>query len=225
MIQFSIVDIINFFFIAAGIGTCTLSFRHISVSSFLRKDIRRYFQIFFLVIICYIGTHLIRQILNGQSGDGIRTCLTIVTFIEVFAAGFMSFMMGILVIAASKVDKNVHLLHGILIALLSIHTVLLVINLFSGFIYYFDDGNLYERGKLYLLSNLTPIITIIICAVILVRYRKNLKKNIAIAFWVFTVTPIVAAGIQTFTYGVQFIILATVLSAVYMFETIIRDQT
>ena len=224
-ISFSIVDIINFFFIAAGIGTCTLSFRHISVSSFLRKVIRRYFQIFFLVIILYIGTHLIRQILDGLSGDGVRICLTIVTFIEILAAGFMSFMMGILVIAAARVDRHVRLLHGILIALLAIHMVLLIINLFTGFIYYFDADNVYYRGNRYLLSNLAPIVIIIICAVLLVRYRKNLKKNVAIAFWVFTVTPIVAAGIQTFTYGVQFIILATVLSAVYMFETIIRDQT
>ena len=71
----SLADLINIFLIAAGIGVCGLCFLHISGARHLRKEVRKYFQIFFLLIVFYVSTHLVRQLMNGLSGDGVHTAL------------------------------------------------------------------------------------------------------------------------------------------------------
>ena len=52
------VTLINMLFIAAGIGICGLCFLQITSSVHLRKEVRRYFQIFLLLLLLYISTHL-----------------------------------------------------------------------------------------------------------------------------------------------------------------------
>ena len=77
--SFSTVNLINALFIAAGIGICGLCFLQITSSGHLRKEVRRYFQVFFLLILLYISTHLARQLMDGLPGAGVRTALQIVT--------------------------------------------------------------------------------------------------------------------------------------------------
>ena len=75
--EFSIstVNLINALFIAAGIGVCGLCFLQITSSGHLRREVRRYFQVFFLLILLYISTHLARQLMDGLPGAGVRTAL------------------------------------------------------------------------------------------------------------------------------------------------------
>ena len=224
-IEFSIPNLINFFFIASGIGICGLSFRQVSVSSFLRVELKRYFQAFFLLIILYISSHLARQLMDGHPGAGIGTAIRAVTFIEMIAAGLMAFMMALLILAATQEGRRIKSLEKLLLCLLGLHVILLIYGQFNEVMYYFDSENVYHRGPAYLLTNLCPLAMMAINIVLLMRYRKNLRPKVASAFWVYTLAPIIAAIIQNFSYGVQFIIIATVGAAVYMFEIIIEDQT
>ncbi len=220
----STANLINFFFIAVGIGVCGLCFMQITSSKHLRKEVRRYFQVFFLLLILYISAHLARQLMDGLPGNGIRTALIIVTFIEMLAAGFMAFMMSILVLTASHAETGEKQIQRLLLTLTGIHIVLLIANLFGNFIYYFDDSNVYHRASLYVLSNLCPLVMLLIDSYLLFRYRNNITPRIRTAFLVYMIAPIAAIAIQSFTYGIQFIIFATVAAAVYMFSVIIRDQ-
>ena len=220
----STANLINFFFIAVGIGVCGLCFMQISSSKHLRKEIRRYFQVFFLTLIVYISTHLARQLMDGLTGNGIRTALCIVTFLEMLAAGFMAFMMSILVLTTSRAEKIEKQFQIILLALLGVHTILLIANLFGNFIYYFDESNVYHRGPQYILSNLCPLVMLLIDSYLLFRYKDNIAPRVRSAFWIYLIAPIAAIGIQSFTYGIQFIIFATVGAAVNMFSVIIREQ-
>ena len=220
----STINLINSLFIAAGIGVCGLCFLQITSSSHLRKDVRRYFQFFFLLILLYISTHLARELMNGQAGDGVRIALNTVTFIEVLAAGFMAYMMSMLVLAVSKVEKeSAKKIAIVLLALLIIHAILLIVGVFTDLVYTFDDANVYHRGKGYLLSNLSPIIMLVIDMVLLVRHREKIDRSVSIAFWIYLIAPIAAIVIQSFSYGIQFIIFATVGAAVYMFSVIVRN--
>ena len=56
---------------------------------------------------------------------------------------------------------------------------------------------------------------------LLIRCPQSFKPRVRSAFWAY----ITAIAIQSFTYGIQFIIFATVGAAVYMFLVIIADQT
>ena len=220
----STINLINSLFIAAGIGICGLCFLQITSSVHLDKQVRRYFQFFFLLIFLYISTHLVRELMNGQPGSGVRVLLGIVTFVEVMAAGFMANMISMLILAVCKVKKESQRKLAItFMALLVLHCVLLIVGAFTDMIYYFDDANVYHRGGGYLLSNLGPLVMLVIDMVLLIRYRNNVNSRVRTAFWIYLIAPIAAILIQSFTYGIQFIIIATVISAVYMFSAIVRN--
>ena len=220
----TIQDLINIIFIAVGIGVCALCLLQITVSNHLRKEIKRYFQVFFVLIILYIGTHLIRMVLDGNPGEGIRTALYSVTFIELMSAGFMAFMMSVCVLTAAKADKDRELrLRLVLLVFLVVHVLIIVAGQFNSFIYYIDENNSYNRASLYLLSNVAPLLMLLYDSSLLIKYRKNMKKNIKTAFWLYIIAPLAAMLLQTIMYGIQFIIFATVAAAVYMFTVIIED--
>ncbi len=220
----SSVDLINILFIAAGIGICGLCFMQITSSVHLRKDVRSYFQFFFVLIIIYISTHLARQLMDGLPGGGVRTALYIVTFAEMLSAAFTAFLISVLVLAVSKLEKNVKPINIALFALFCAHALLLIIGGFNDFVYYFDESNVYHRGTGYIFSNLSPFLMLVIDMVLLMRCRKNIDKRVRIAFWIYMIAPVAAILIQSFFYGVQFIIFASVGSAVVMFAVIVQIQ-
>lgn len=224
MFNFTIIDIINLFFIAAGIGICNLCFMQITASRHLRDIVRKYFQIFFILITVYMVTHMARELMDGIPGGGVFIALQIVTFIEVLTAGLMTHMMSMLVVNVTNRDNNTKKLELALNLLLAAHAIILVAGLFGGRMYYFDESNVYHRGGLYILSNLSPFIMLGIDVFMLIRHGKNVDKRIRIAFWIFMIAPIVAIVIQSLLYGIQFIIFATVGSAVYMFGVILQHQ-
>ena len=217
------VTLINLLCIAAGIGICGLCFLQITSSTHLRKDVRRYFQVFFSVIVLYISTHLARELMNGLPGAGVNAALRTVTFAEMSAAGVMAFMMSMLILTVVRPEKHVKTLRLALLALLGVHFLLLLADQFAGRIYFFDAGNVYHRGPAYLLSNLCPLVMLLIDVALMLRHGKKVDRRVATAFWIYLVAPIAAIVVQGFTYGLQLIIFATVGAAVYMFSVIIRD--
>ena len=221
----STVNLINALFIAAGIGICGLCFLQISASGHLRKEVRRYFQVFFLLILLYISTHLARQLMDGLPGAGVRTALQIVTLVEFLVSGLMSYMISMLVLTVSRAEKKQRkVIERVLLGYLCVHVLLLVIGAFTDLIYSFDASNVYHRAPGYLLSNLSPLLMLVTDAFLLIRYRRNISRRVRTAFWIYLIAPIAAIVIQSITYGIQFIIFATVGAAVYMFSVIVRDQ-
>ena len=221
----SSANLINILLIAAGIGVCGLCFLHISGSKHLRKEVRKYFQIFFSLIVFYISAHLVRQLMNGLSGDGVHTALYIVTFSEMIAAGFMAHMISLLILAVARPEKKVFKYWvAILYSFLLVHIVLLSVGQVSTSIFSFDETNLYHRESYYLLSNVGPVLMLIADTVLLVRYRKKMTRLVKIGFWNYIIAPIVAIVLQSFSPDLQFIIFATVGASVFMFSVFVKDQ-
>ena len=219
------VNLINALLISVGIGVCALCFLQISASAHLQKTVRRYFQLFFLLILLYITAHLVRELLERRPGGGVHTALQIVTFVEMLAAGFTSLMISMLVLFLTRPDgKDRRRLFFALTALLLLHAAVLIVGCFTGWSYYFDGSNVYHRGAAYTLSNLAPLGMLCIDVALLLRHGKRLAPRVRSAFWVYMIAPIAAILIQLATYGVQVIIFATVGAAVYMFSVIVRSQ-
>lgn len=225
LFMFTPAKLINMLIIAIGIGVCGLSFMQITTSTNIAREVKRFFQLFFILIIVYIGTHLARELMDGHAGTGVRIALQTVTFIEILSAGFMSLFLSMLVYAVSKTERYKKQLQITLISLIVFHIAVLVIGLFTGLVYRFDESNVYMRGKGYLLSNLAPLVMLLINSLYLIRYKNNINPRLRKAFWIYLISPIAAIAIQSFFYGIQFIILATVASAVYMFQVIVKIQS
>lgn len=218
-----VYDLINVIVIAIGIGVCSLCLLQLAVSDHLRKEIRRYFIVFFATILLYIVSHLTRELMDGIPGSGIKTALYSVTFVELVAAGFMTFMMSICVLVAAKVGGRETRLRLVLLVFLVIHVLVTVAGQLFGFIYSFDANNTYQRESLYILSNIGPLFMLLFDASLLIRNRKNFKPRIKIAFWLYILAPLLAMGIQSISREIQLIIFATVAAAVFMFTVIIED--
>ena len=222
---FSAVDLINMVGIAAGIGICGLCFLQISASIHLRKVVRQYFQFFFLLILLYINMHLVRLLMDGLPGNGVHTALVVMTFVQLLTAGFMSYMMSMLVVSASRLDKaQEKRLTGLLLVLLIAHAMVLIIGAPTRLIYYYDQVNTYCRAPGYLLSNICPLVMLIVDIVLLVKYHDNIADHVRKAFWVYLIAPIAAVILQGLFFGVQFVIFAAVGGAVYMFSVIVKGQ-
>lgn len=86
MLQTSTIDLINTILISAGIGICGMCLLHIAASTNLNRVIRRYFLLFFPVLLLNMSMHLVRQSLDGSPGAGVRTAMQVMPFIEGNAA-------------------------------------------------------------------------------------------------------------------------------------------
>lgn len=219
------IKIVNIIMICIGIGVVTLTLVQISILKTLRAEIRKFFQIFFNFILLYILTHLIRELLDGLPYPGVHFWQSVVTMIELIMAVLMTAMISRLILyIAIPEEKSKGFVTAI--SLLTIaHILVLIVDQFIHVIYYFDSSNCYHRGSLYILSNIAPAIMLVIDIFLLIRYRDKFKPSIRPALWNYILVPIAALIIQSFIYGLQFIIFVTVGASAYMFFTIVRDQS
>ena len=218
----SVVDFINIMIIAVGLGVCGLCLLQIAASIHLRKDVRRYFRIFFSMIALYISAHLARQMMDGVAGNGVRVALMILTTTEMITAGLMTHMMSLLILSVAKAEKATTRFGLILFAFLVAHVAIIAVGIPFDLIFHFDAANHYHRSAAYLLSNLPPVLMMAVDVWLLIRYRRNVDVHVKSALWLYIVAPVVAIIVQGIFYGIQFIIFATVGSAVYMFAVIMQ---
>ena len=222
--NFLTIDMINILFLAGGLGVSFLCLLLILASTHMLPKLRQYYIIFFSMLFTYIATHLFRELMAGHPGNGLKIVLYIVTFAGVMAAGLLAHMISMLVLYVAQPDNPSKRVISILNVLLTGHALILIIGVFLGNIYYFDAANEYHRGGLYLLSNLGPFLMLVIDAILLVRYKDVMDKRLRGAFWFYIVLPIIAVVIQGAFYGLQLIIFATLIAAVYAFFIIVRIQ-
>ena len=223
-IDITLANLINVFMIAAGVGILGLSIVQIGKAP-ISRQIRKYFTFFLWMVIGYIIMHLTRQMLEGMAGDGIAVAIRTVTFIEFLISGLMTFMLSQMILYSASPEKRLKAVSIVFLALLVIHTVMLIVSQFTDIYYYFDEMNVYHRSKLYLVSNLTPVLMMLQDIYLIIRYRKNIAPKVRVVYWIYMIAPLVAIILQAIYPEVQFVIFATVGAAVYMFAVITRDLT
>ncbi len=222
---FNVADVINFFFIAAGIGICSISFLHVGSGMHIREEVKKYFQLFFTLINIYISMHLIRMLMQGQAGTVFTVGIRIVTFVEFLVSGFMIFLLTLLILYIASPGKIAKTVYHTMLILLVLHVAGLIVAQFTDFYYYFDESNVYHRAKGYSISNIMHILMMAQGMFMLIRYRNKFDRRVASSLWIYLLGPLVAIGLQLLFSQVQFIILATVISAVYLYYVIIKIQT
>ena len=224
-LTFSLGDFFTLIFIAAGMGICGMSLMQVSSGMHIRPEVKKYFQVFFSQIIIYISMHMLRMMLEGQMLAGVGVILRVVTFAEFLASAFMIYLLSLLIIYIADVGKWNKALNIIYGSLLIANIVLLVVSQFVNLFYYFDAANMYHRAPGYGLSNLMHILMMLMDFYLLIKYRDKFNRKIASALWFYLVAPLAAIVIQLFVSKVQFIILATVIAAAYLYYVIVSSQT
>lgn len=96
---------------------------------------------------------------------------------------------------------------------------LMVATQFLPIFYYFDAENIYHRAPLFYLSQLSGVVCMLLCAYLLIKYRKSILPLEKFVLWLYILLPVLALVIQIFIYGLVFLNLANTLSLliVYLF--------
>ena len=97
--------------------------------------------------------------------------------------------------------------------------LLVFAGLFSTYLYYFEEGNIYHRGPGYLLCYVIPGITTVAMVWFVIVYRKHFSRTICLSLLLFLLGPVAAAIVQYFLYGLplQNITIAIMSILAYIF--------
>ena len=97
--------------------------------------------------------------------------------------------------------------------------LLVFAGLFSTYLYYFEEGNIYHRGPGYLLCYVIPGITTVVMVWFVIAYRKHFSRTICLSLLLFLLGPVAAAIVQFFLYGLplQNITIAIMSILAYIF--------
>lgn len=104
---------------------------------------------------------------------------------------------------------------------------MVVISQFTGFYYTFDETNHYVRAPGFILCYVIPVMVGMIQLIVTLKYFDRLDKKVSIPLILFTVSPIVAGGVQVLMYGVSLtnIVLAFTVLLIYTFGLAEMNQT
>ena len=95
--------------------------------------------------------------------------------------------------------------------------VLLIISQFTHLFYEFDENNYYHRTGEWWISAAIGFVGIVLDNILLIRYRKQTRREICRAFMLYSLLPILAIVIQLFCYGYSFLNFAITISVFNLF--------
>lgn len=100
--------------------------------------------------------------------------------------------------------------------------VVLILSQFTGWYYTFSN-NVYERGKWYVISYVFPILSASVQCIVLIKNRKNIKKETLSLMLLFIILPIIASISHIFIKGISLISISTVFMVVLLYSFSIID--
>lgn len=104
-----------------------------------------------------------------------------------------------------------------------ISILLLVLSQFTGFYYFFDVNNNYQRGPLFPFCYLFPMIIAILQMSVIIRMRKRISSKLYLSIVLFTSVPTLASLLQIFLYGLSLINITLVGLNVVLYVLAVSD--
>ena len=101
-------------------------------------------------------------------------------------------------------------------ACISLSLFILIMNLFTKWMYYFDDANYYHRNTGWYVYTIFNVACILTAGAMCIRYRRSVKKTMFAALLLFTFEPLIAIIVQTFIYGISITNLGIAIALSFM---------
>lgn len=105
--------------------------------------------------------------------------------------------------------------------------LLIIISQFTGLYYTFDETNHYVRAPGFIICYIIPVLAAFIILYETMNHQKKLSRRIVVSLILFTVLPVIAGGIQVFTYGISLanITLGLMVLVIYTLALIDMNET
>ena len=101
-------------------------------------------------------------------------------------------------------------------ACIALSLIILSTNLFTKWMYYFDDANYYHRNTGWYVYTILNGVCILTAGAMCIRYRRSVKKTMFAALLLFTFAPLIAIVVQSFIYGVSITNLGIAIALSFM---------
>ncbi len=102
--------------------------------------------------------------------------------------------------------------------------LLVIVSQFTDLYYTIDAQNLYHRNQAYIISMIIPVCGMLLDLGLLIRYRKNVSREMLVSMASYEVLLLVAVIAQLFYYGVSLINIAICISMILIFVSAMVEQ-
>ena len=214
----------NFSLDVAALMLMLICLFSVSISRDLERWSRRFFRVFFSVLILYIACNLLSIILGTVHDPGYTTSTKLAVYFEsLFSALLMPLLALYLLHCAGENWRKSPLLSSVSLLFL-IYFVLLTVTQFTTFIYYYTPDNVYHRGPWYPVLLVIPIVTMLLLLAALLRRKDRLTRKQFTAFLLYLLLPMLGMLVQMCFFGLYTIVFGSTLAATFMYVFIHTDQ-
>lgn len=207
-----------------GVILCALSLLLIRGIAVKRRTVL-YGRLFYIFLSLFAFSNLIGLIFRGIPGIPARIVLYVSNFCEFLAPDLLALTVIFYLLHIVDPEGKRKTFRVVQIILMILDITLLVISQFTGLFYVIDAQNIYRRQPMYPVSYIFTGIGIAMGIYLLVAERKRLTPREEEAMWIYFLVPLAAALIQIRIYGVNIVILSTVIAGLVMYLHILNDQT
>lgn len=120
----------------------------------------------------------------------------------------------------TQVPKCLKAVYGIV----GIGELLVFLNLFTGFLYTFDETNRYQRAAGYPISFALPLIALILQLSAIIQHGKKIRMRMRLPLFLFSTMPILAAILQIFYYGLSLANMSIVGAEIVLYVFVVFDM-
>ena len=104
-----------------------------------------------------------------------------------------------------------------------VNLIILAVNLFYPWMYYFDEANYYHRNNMWYVYTIIALVVIFSGAIMAVKYRKHLEIRSFVSVMLFSFIPIIATVTQLFIYGISITNIGLGIGSFIMFIAYMYD--
>ena len=217
------IDITNFAVAISGLLLAALGLFLNLITPYAEQWNRRFYMVFFTVLLAYITSDIVEQISFYFLGKDFWLLSKVSLFLESLASSTLMLLLTVQILhyTGDSIKKSrVFLLELIL---WGFYLGLLITAQISDSIYIVTEENDYSRGPLYFLLLVPPVLmTFVNIGYIIIRRDAFSKAQIK-AFLTFLLIPMACMLIQMFSYGLLMIVIGTAVASLFMFGYLVTD--
>lgn len=190
------------------------------------KSMKMFVRLFLIAALLFLGEAL-AYIFRGNLGS-FNIVVTHIANLIVFAMNVAmantyvkyvySFFSDRNIDASIKYVKFANVFSGI-------NLLIILVNLFYPWMYYFDEANYYHRNNMWYLYTVLSLIVIFTGTSLAIKHRKTMEIRSFVAMMLFSFIPIIATIIQLFVYGISITNLGLGIGSFVMFAAYMYDWT
>ncbi|MBR2676923.1 MAG: histidine kinase [Solobacterium sp.] len=192
------------------------------VAKNVELETRRFFTVFFSILILYAFFSTVSQI-TGTYFHNVGL-LRFTIFMHSLLSSLLIPMLTIYLLHTCREDWKTSPLFKTTFGLWIIYLLLLIYTQFTNQIYYVTPNGEYLRGPYYPVLLVPPVLIMAVNIIGLIRRKDKLPSRYFFAFLIYFLIPMISMLIQMVSYGLLTITLGTTLGAVILYFFIVNSQ-